>query len=143
MVKRLFAIAFIFGCTSAAWMILGGTILARTNASDGRLRDKVQSIWGAPEVQTALAAEYDVPSSPARSLRPWASNVGVDLRSEPRQKGLLWYSTYKVAFRGDYEFANPFAEPKQLRVYLRFPAAQAVYDDLQFTVDGQPASPSS
>ena len=30
-----------------------------------------------------------------------------------------------------------------MRVYLRFPAAQAVYDDLQFIVNGQPTAPFS
>jgi inner membrane protein involved in colicin E2 resistance len=162
MVKRLVAIAFIFVCTSGAWVILGVTIMARTNSSDERLREKVQSIWGAPETQTAPVAEYDDPVSHsevvtengkqrlieqtqnvARSLRPSSSNIGVELRSEPRQKGLLWYSTYKVAFTGDYEFRNPGAEPKAMRVYLRFPAAQAVYDDLQFIVNGQPVMPFS
>src|ERR1700733_11296946 len=100
MVKRLVAFAFIFACASGAWVILGVTIMARTNSSDGRLREKIQSIWGAPETQTAPVAEYDDPVSRnvVRSLRPSSSNISVELRSEPRQKGLLWYSTYKVAF---------------------------------------------
>ena len=142
MIKRLVAIAFIFGCTSVAWMILGGTILQRTHSSDERLRDRVESVWGSPQVQPGLIAEYDV-SNVARQIRPASSNLVVDLNSEPRQKGLLWYSTYKVSFRGDYEFHNPEAENKQVRVYLQFPAAQAVYDDLQFTVNGQAAMPYS
>src|ERR1700733_10386217 len=106
MVKRLVAIAFIFACASGAWVILGDTIMARTNSSDGRLREEVQSIWGAPETQTAPVAESDdpVPRHLVPSLRPFSRTTRVDLRSEPRQKGLLWYSTYKVAFTGDYEF---------------------------------------
>jgi len=162
MTKRLFAIAFIFACTSAAWLILGGTILARTNSSDDRLRGKVQSLWGAPEVQTALVAEYYVPvlhdgavvgdgkdqpsgqgRTVTRSVRPFSSDIAIDLRSEPRQKGLLWYSTYKVAFNGEYEFRNSEAERESMRLYLRFPAAEAVYDDLRFIVNGQTAEPVS
>src|SRR5207302_88521 len=102
---------------SAAWMILGGTIVARTEVSDQHLRDKVQSVWGAPQVQTAPSADYTVlvpmpasapPSSglfeQKHAVRPASSDLAVSLSSEPRQKGLLWYATYKVAFRGDYEF---------------------------------------
>jgi len=144
MVKRLIAIAFIFACTSTAWLVLGGTIVARTSSSDDRLRDKVQSIWGAPEIQTAPIAEYDERTHAApRSLRPFSSDIRVDLRSEPRRKGLLWYSTYKAAFSGEYEFRNPEAEKTSMRLNVWFPAAQAVYDDLQFIVNGQTIAPSS
>jgi len=77
------------------------------------------------------------------SVRPWTSDIDVQLDSEPRQKGLLWYSTYKVKFRGDYLFHNPESAKQELRLYLRFPAAQAVYDDLQFLVDDQVANVST
>ncbi len=160
MLKRLFAIAFIFGCTSIAWMILGGTITSRTSSSGERLRGSVQSVWGAPQVQSAPFAEYDLPVRytetitengkkkdvektrfDVHTVRPSASEAVVNLQVEPRQKGLLWYSTYKVAFRGNYEFRNPPSGRRTLRLCLRFPAAQAVYDDMQFVVDGRPSTP--
>jgi inner membrane protein involved in colicin E2 resistance len=160
MVKRLIAVAFIFCCTSAAWMILGGTIIARTGSATDRLRDHVQSIWGAPHVQMSPFAEYSlhVPYSEtttengtqktvektraqAHTIRPASSDIAVELQSEPRRKGLLWYSTYKVAFRGDYVFTNPEPDKQTLRLQLPLPAEQAVYDDLQFIVNGQPATP--
>ena len=156
MVKRIFAIVFIFCCAAVAWMVLGGTILARTGNASDRLRSRVQSIWGAPHSQSAPYAEYKVPvlypetvtengkvSVVERTrfdtfdLRPVSSEINVDLDSEPRRKGLLWYSTYKVQFRGDYVFHNPETAKQSVRLYLRFPAAQAVYDDLQFAVNGQ------
>jgi len=159
MVKRLIAVAFIFGCVSAAWMILGGTITARTGSTTDRLRGHVQSIWGAPHTQVSPSAEYSVPVSYVEtvtengiqkvvaktrqnvySIRPFSSEVAVDLQSEQRQKGLLWYSTYKVSFRGDYVFQNT-DEKRTLRFLLPLPAAQAIYDDLQFIVDGQPMTP--
>ena len=61
MVKRLLAIVFIFLCTSVAWLILGGTIVARSSSSSDRLRGRVQSVWGAPHVQAAPRAEYKIP----------------------------------------------------------------------------------
>src|SRR5688500_20260826 len=56
MLKRIIAIAFIFACATVAWMILGGTIFARTQRSDSTLRGRVASTWGAPQEQAAPAA---------------------------------------------------------------------------------------
>ena len=162
MIKRLLAVAFIFVCTSIAWAILAGTIYSRTNSSDERSRGRVQSAWGAPQTQFAPLAEYWV-SLPTRSVIydknnqkketvekteqvghsffPAASDVDVDLKLEYRQKGLLWYSTYKVGFQGDYEFKNPDTVARTIYLSLKLPAAQTVYDGLQFTVDGEPVEP--
>src|SRR5580698_6111202 len=140
MVKRLIAVAFIFCCTSAAWMILGGTIVSRTGSTTERLRDHVQSIWGAPHVQTSPFAEYSLPVKYVETvtengvqktvektrldsydLRPDSSEIAVDLQSENRRKGLLWYATYKVAFRGDYVFRNPDTGKQTMRLLLPLP----------------------
>jgi hypothetical protein len=136
MVKRLIAIGFIFACTSAAWMILGSTINIRTNSSGDRLRGRVQSVWGTPQAQLAPAAELV-----GRTAPPDKSDINVDLQLEYRRKGLLWYSTYKVGFAGDYEFENPCSVAQTLRLSLQLPATQALYDDLQFSVNGQPSIP--
>jgi len=162
MIKRLLAVAFIFTCASVAWAILAGAIDSRTNSSDERLRSRVQSAWGAPQTQFAPLAEYWV-SVPTRSVIydkndkqketvekiqqvghsffPAASDVAVGLDLEYRQKGLLWYSTYKVGFQGDYEFKNPDTAAHKIYISLKLPAAQAIYDDLQFTVDGRTVEP--
>jgi inner membrane protein involved in colicin E2 resistance len=157
MVKRIVAIFLIFCLGSVAWMILGGTIASRTNSSTDRLRGRVQSIWGTPQLQSAAYAEYFVPVTYTETVtednkqktvektrleshivRPDSSDLAVDLVNEPRQKGLLWYSTYKVSFRGDYTFINPEKDKQSLQLTLRFPAAQAMYDGLQFVVNSQP-----
>jgi len=136
MVKRLVAIGFIFACTSAAWMILGSTVYIRTNSSDDHLRGRVQSVWGTPQAQVAPRAEFG-----GQVASPAASDVNVDLQLEHRRKGLLWYSTYKVGFLGDYEFQNPLAVAQTMRLTLELPAAQAVYDDMQFAVNGASITP--
>lgn len=157
MIWRLLAIAFIFVCTSVAWVILGTTINSRTHSADDRLRGKVQSLWGTPQVQAAPYVQYKAPviaqemtsengktktvertSYEDRFERPLTSNIDVDIQSEPRQKGLLWYATYKVGFRGTYDFQLPDSKAQSTRFCLRLPAEQAVYDDLQILVDGQP-----
>jgi inner membrane protein involved in colicin E2 resistance len=160
MLTRLIAITFIFICTSIAWAVLGGTILYRTNSSDDRLRQRVQSVWGVPQTQEAPALEYSVPHLVEETidvqgqkqrvertrleshiLPPSASEIGADLVLDYRQKGLLWYSTYSVAFRGEYQFLNATGASREMRLTLPLPAAQAVYDDLQFTVDGITVAP--
>jgi hypothetical protein len=60
--------------------------------------------------------------------------VALDL--EHRQKGLLWYSTYRVAFAGLYGFRNTSDKEEAVDFTLKFPTAQAMYDDLTFMVDG-------
>jgi hypothetical protein len=55
-----------------------------------------------------------------------------------RPKGLLWYSIYAVVFDGDYGFTNSSGQDQDVTFMLKFPAAQAVYDDLTMSVDGQP-----
>src|ERR1700736_290956 len=108
MIKRILAIAFIFGCTSIAWMFLGGTITARTSSTSERLRGRVQSVWGTPQEQSAPMGEYDETGhyqetvtenghskviekarEETHTVRPEATAIAVDLRSEPRRKGLL------------------------------------------------------
>lgn len=160
MLRRLAAITFIFFCTAVAWVILGGTISFRTQNSTEHLRGRVQSLWGSPQQQATPFAEYSVliqepetivengksrtierTRSQTHVVRPVATNIAVDLQSEPRQKGLLWYATYKVAFLGAYEFVNPEQDKQNMRLCLRFPAEQAIYDDVQFLVDGTAISP--
>ncbi len=54
--KRLFAIAFIFAVTTAAWLLLGATIFERTQSSDQHLRGRVGSTWGTAQAQQAPSA---------------------------------------------------------------------------------------
>src|ERR1051325_9880302 len=155
MTKRIFAIAFIFLCASVAWAILGGTIFARTYDSSAESSNQVASTWGAPQNQQLPHASYTelIPKKEESTengkkiikttqeertsdlpLESSAINVAIDL--EHRQKGLLWYSTYKVAFNGSYEFRNTSDKEQLINFTLPFPTSQAIYDDLTFLVDG-------
>jgi len=160
MTKRIAAIVSIFACTSVAWVILGATIFTRTYDTDSRLRDSVVSTWGAPQTQSAPTASYPrevkrteqrvennqpvtrvVREQVAVPLPLERSRVRVDIELEHRQKGLLWYSTYKVAFAGTYTFRNDSAGEQAVTFALTFPAEQAVYDDLSIRADGVPVDP--
>ncbi|HEX6183736.1 MAG TPA: inner membrane CreD family protein [Pyrinomonadaceae bacterium] len=158
MFKRIVAIAFIFACASAAWMILGATIFSRTYDSDSVLEGEVASLWGTSQSQSppAASSERKVPKTTetvengklkvvtemttvTETLPLESSRVDVRLGLEHRQKGLLWYSTYKVGFEGVYSFRNTTAQEK-VTFALKFPAERAIYDDLVFTVNGAPVA---
>ncbi len=159
MTKRIIAIAFIFVCTSVAWAILGSTIFSRTYDSGSVSQDKVASTWGTTQNQGPPAASFQtLISRPEETLENGkkvvktvqdeqitnlpleSSAVNVDLNLEHRQKGLLWYSTYKVTFSGHYGFRNTSDKEQLVDFTLPFPTGQAIYDDLVFTVDGSPVS---
>ncbi|HEX8500532.1 MAG TPA: inner membrane CreD family protein [Pyrinomonadaceae bacterium] len=158
MFKRIVAIAFIFVCATAAWAVLGATIFSRTYDSDAVLQGEVTSLWGAPQSQwpPSATSERVVPKTTetlengkkkvvtekvtvTETLPLESSRVDVRLGLEHRQKGLLWYSTYRVGFEGVYAFRNT-TDAEKVTFTLRYPAERAVYDDLVFTVDGAPVT---
>jgi len=65
------------------------------------------------------------------------SQVDVDLRLEQRKKGLLWYATYAVDFRGDYAYVHDDDREGTLLITYRFPTTRAVYGDFRLEVDGR------
>jgi inner membrane protein involved in colicin E2 resistance len=162
MTKRIIAIIFIFVCTTVAWAILGSTIFYRTYNADARLEGRVASIWGAPQTQSPPAASYPrvelkttetvedgkkkvvtTKENVATPLPLESSRVNVALNLEYRQKGLLWYSLYTVAFAGTYVFRNSTSEEQEVTFTLPYPAAQASYDNLVLTLDSQTLAPKN
>ena len=159
MTRRIIAMIFIFICTSVAWVILGGTIFTRTYHSDSVSQNKVASLWGSSQNQAPPSAQFirQVPRTEettengkkvvrkidqqiAVPLPLESSHIDVALDLEHRQKGLLWYNTYKVGFGGLYGFRNTSDKEQQVAFTFNFPAAQAIYDDLVFAVDGTPVT---
>ena len=108
------AIGFIFAMTTAAWFILGTTLLVRSHVKD-RLAESVEERWGGPRTQRAPLildlADKEV-------VQPESTDIRVDIDLEHRRMGLLWYSTYKVTFDGTWEIANPGDTPRTCRVSL-------------------------
>jgi len=155
MSRQIAVIVVIFVCTTVAWSILGTTVFNRTYSSDESLKNRVASIWGAPHVQKPPTAtstkevvrKVEVSENGKNVIRtekgyvvkPLAldrSKLTVGLDLEHRQKGLLWYSTYKVAFAGYYMLKNATDE-EMVDVLFTLPTAQASYDEVVFTVDGE------
>ena len=155
MTKRIAAIVFIFICTTVAWVILGATLFARTYDSGAISAGQVESTWGTQQNQAPPTASYNTPvtkqqetiESGVKTIKTItedhftdlpleSSRIDVDLDLHHRQKGLLWYSTYKVNFSGVYGFRNTSDKEQTVNFRLQFPTTQAIYDNLTFTVDG-------
>lgn len=162
MIRQIAALVFIFICTTIAWMILGATISSRTYSSNEQLQGHVASTWGTPQEQAPPTAAYTITQlknvtreengkSVVRTekieteipVKLNASRVQVDFHLDPRQKGLLWYSTYQVQFAGDYNFRNDSVESQTFSFRFKFPAQKAVYDGLIMQVNGTKISPAT
>lgn len=164
---RLLAIGLVFVCTAIAWFTLGATVVRRTGESDGELRREVEQLWGGAHLQVAPQAVLERPRTQVDEVEERdaqgrvtrrtvtkevvdavplvldRSRVQVALRLDPRRKGLLWYDTYAVTFRGTYAFRNPDAVPRRVNAVFRFPSADGVYDDFTLRLGGAEVPPRS
>jgi len=161
MTRRIVPILGIFLCVTAAWMALGGSVNTRTRQTDGHLKEAVSSLWGSAQTQVApevsftwreTEQETEVVKDAATGLQKvvihekevWRSKVvlldrskiDVDLHLDQRKKGLLWYSTYAVSFRGSYAYTHVDDREGWLILTYRFPTTQAIYSDFRFAVNG-------
>ena len=143
----------IFLVTAIAWFVLSASIHVRTNDAGNGLGPEVESSWGSPQEQTlptATTSRYvqrsvqDPQTNTTKLVNDTvetplpleSSRVRVAFDLEQRQKGLLWFATYKVDFHGDYVFRND-TDHDDVRVLLCFPAPDAIYDDVVLRIDGQ------
>ena len=162
---RLVAIALIYACAAVAWFTLGSSLVYRTGEHDARLAKEVALLWGgrhdqaAPSVwiereRTTVETRQDTDASgrvhttqsPKTVIDKTpivlaSSRVEVDLSLDQRRKGLLWYDTYAVGFRGAYTATPTGAQAETVAVEFPFPSENALYDDFVFTVNGQAAGP--
>ncbi len=162
-ISRLIAISAIFILASLAWLGLGTSLVARTGEFDSRLGQEVAQLWGGEHRQVAPRVWVERPRQVTEQVSdgvrdgqavmrtttrtivdhgavPIAqSRLQVDLKLAHRQKGLLWYDTYGVGFRGQYKVRNPDPVERTLGVEFTFPSATAIYDQFTFRVNQQSA----
>lgn len=157
MFKRIAAITGIFVCSCVAWMALGTSIFLRSESAGSALSGRVGSTWGTAQEQHPPAVSYWVQETKTaeveqngqkvkktelvnvtRAVALDSSKVGADFHIDYRQKGLLWFSTYTVAFAGEYRFQNATGRDEMFMIRLPLPAKQAVYDGVEISLDGQP-----
>ena len=162
-ISRLLAIAAIFVLASLAWLALGTSLVARTGEFDSRLGQQVAQLWGGEHKQVAPRVWVERPRQVTEQVSegvrdgkvlqrtttrtvvdqapvPLAkSQVDVDVKLAHRRKGLLWYDTYGVGFRGQYRIRNPDPVERTVGVEFTFPSATAIYDQFTFRVNQQSA----
>ncbi|MDQ7792353.1 MAG: inner membrane CreD family protein [Clostridia bacterium] len=146
----------IFVGVSIAWLFLGNTVEMRTHSQDQTLKYEVGQLWGtaqgqkAPMVQLNIVKESQVTKTVdgkkvtetkaekvTHRLPIDGSRINTDLEIDYRQKGLLWYSTYRVNFSGEYETVNNTGEQDEAQITFEFPNSGAIYDDFRFLVNGK------
>ena len=150
------------GCT-AAWMLLGATLLVRSGETSSSLVNEVHQLWGPPLDQAAPGAQYaeQRPREERRTVydgngRSHESTVQtmedvsfplplvstharVALGLEHRQKGLLWFPTYAADFEGRYVVLNDTALKRTVTLSFPLPARGAIYDGFEILDEkGQP-----
>lgn len=158
--KRILAIAFVFIMATIAWTVLGGVTSSRSGDQRHALDAAVQELWGSPQIQNApkLAFEWTTTREQKRTEQTSsgmheitelieeqhsepmllnASDIGVELTSDLRRKGLHWYSLYNVSFAGAYRYQHVRSESGVLDVSFELPDREGMYDSLAFTVNGQ------
>jgi hypothetical protein len=160
---RLLAVAFIYCCTAVAWSTLGASLVHRTGESDERLAREVSQLWGGRHCQTAPEAWFERERTVSEPLHErdeqgrettrlvtrtvvdrvplglTRSRIDVGLALDQRQKGLLWYDTYAVAFGAEYRVRNESDRPQTVFLHLAFPSTEAIFDAFSFSLDGHEA----
>jgi hypothetical protein len=137
--RRLIAIALIWLGCALCWLVLGSTLLVRSDDSSSRMGDDVSALWGPPmrQLPPRTTNGHAVgPATPLIELPLVASAVDVRLALEHRKKGLVWFPTYAVDFGARYTFQNPSAEAQEALVELPLESANALYDGFEVSGDG-------
>lgn len=137
-VKSLFAIAFIFACTTIAWFILGETLSQRTSQHCKTSGTSVEQIWGPIQKQVHPLAWYQSPTGKQGKsyIQPESSNINVDLSYEPKRKGLLWHRTYLTSFSGNYKIPNPTPIAQTIYITFPLPAENTSFHKFSFKLGG-------
>ena len=157
--KRVFGIALIWMLAAFGWVVLGAVTEFRKGSQQDKLREGVQSLWGSPQTQIApqltfhwetetLAQRTEqqdgvtkqvselVKAQHQKAVLPDGSRIDVDLRSDLRRKGLMWYSLYDVLFSARYGYTHAEPQAGELVVRFQFPDRNAIYDGFRFLVNG-------
>lgn len=118
---HLIASMAIVGCSTLAWFILATAMSQRTRESSETMSQEVAGVWNPALEQKHPEAWFETPNAPGgrAALLPASSNVAVDLKFVPKQRGLFRHRTYDVAFKAEYVFVNPTRIPQT--VYVSFP----------------------
>jgi hypothetical protein len=155
MIRRYVVLGVVWAGCTAAWMLLGTTLLVRSGETSSTLVDEVHQLWGPPLDQSAPGGQYVEQRTREErktlydpSGRPYESSVQkvedvafplplvstrarISLALEHRQKGLLWFPTYDAQFEGRYVALNDTALTREVTMSFPLPARGAIYDGFE------------
>jgi hypothetical protein len=144
-ITHLIASLAIVACTTVGWFILGSALSQRTAESSHTLQREVSGVWGPAITQVHPQAWFETPNAPGGRavVLPEASQVAVDLSSDPKRRGLLWHRTYDVDFKAKYVFTNPTKIPQTFYISFPLPLDTAGLNGFEFRLGENPiVSPS-
>ncbi len=149
---RVFGIAVVWLGCSTCWVVLGSTLLVRSETTLSSGDSAVYRLWGPPVEQHSPSAFYlatrmvdgvrtitgadgvsrevsyerrETYSEPVALVE---SNIDVNLDLEHRRRGLNWYPTYAVDFDAKYRFTNRAGEGHDVTFRFPFSQGNAVFD---------------
>ncbi len=134
---RFLSIALIFAGISVAWLALGGTIEHRTDELKESLSAEVNTMWGQPDLvqhTPYLRSKGNAPATSANRREPAGSDISVEIVHHNRYKGLLWFSTYDIAFKGLYEIETREGDNNPQFIFM-LPSPGSFLGDLSVIVD--------
>lgn len=157
---RLLGIAAVFAICCVGWLVLGNVTSWRSHAQSNRLASAAADLWGSAQRQQAPVLQFEwtkeevqqrtetrdgkavtISEKVIRQLAeprlPASTDVAVDLRSDPRRKGLIWYAFYDLGFTGRWTYRHEGPGPGQLRIVFAFPDPGGLYDGFRFVVNGE------
>jgi len=150
MLKNIVALAVIFCGAGLAWLILGATLVQRTQNSDSAQTSKLTAQWGSPQTQPAPQVQARVAvdtynADKKRTERSYediavpilSSRIDVGLKLDQRRTGLLWYNLYDVAFSGRYRVRND-TSVERLTLHFPFPSNGGTFTNFTCSIGGLP-----
>lgn len=158
-IVRLTAVGLIFLVASIAWSVLGSSTTQRTYEVGDRLGEQVDVLWGGPQTQSppqltfhwttqreevqhrnegqrVVAVRTLIPEHHDKAVALEATRVDVDIDSDLRRKGLVWYSLYAADFAAQWTYVHEEPVAGRLATRFAFPNPSGVYDDFHFVVNG-------
>ena len=151
--KRIVGIAVVWVGCCLAWVVLGSTLLVRSDTASSRGSEDVYRLWGPPADQAQPTATYgDVRTVPdtravvdpatgvsrevhstreetfTRPIPLVGSDVDVALSLEHRRRGLNWYPTYTIDLDGTYRFRNDSGAERVVTFAYPLSQQHAVFD---------------
>ncbi len=143
-ITHLIASLAIVGCTTFAWFILATAMSQRTQESSQTMSQEVAGVWNPALEQRHPAAWFETPNALGgrAAVLPASSDVRVDLKFVPKQRGLFRHRTYDVAFKADYLFVNPTRIPQTFYISFPLPGGAEKLEGFEFRLgDDKDAEP--